>query len=155
MAQDKTKLFVGVATLKAGDNVLGYTRDGVTISFSRDRSNIECDQTRAPLYTEVTSESAEISTNLLQLEAQELEYAGIISADGRLGLSAGESETSFALEVYGTRKDGTTVKFTFPSCTVNPGDVSFSKEDASTIAVTFVATYDETIGAIAKFEETA
>ena len=155
MAQSKTELLVGAATVKIGANVIGYTRGGVGISMGRDRTDIECDQTTVPLYREVSAESASITFSVLQISLTELKAAGILKANGVFGLSTGEAESSYAVEVYGTRKDGQQVKFTFPACTVTPGEITSVKGDAATCAVTLDASYDESTGGLFTMTEPA
>lgn len=143
MALDKTELLVGVATVKIGTTVVGYTRDGVTITPTTTRTDINADQVNSPLYRDITEQSATIAFNMLQMDLATYKTLKLVDSAGKWGLSAGAAETEQAVEVYGTKKDATLVKYTFHKCVLNLGAIATVKGDAATTSLEILANYDD------------
>ena len=158
MANDKTLIMSGSATLAIGDaggaaTAVGYTRGGVSVTKSKDTRRIEADQTYHPLYIQTSGEGFEINMRLLESTLENMKIAFGEVNDGSGGppltaLSLGVFSTTpeeKIIELYGTRKDGEYVKFTFYRCILTAtGAYSYSKDDEALLEATFTAVMDDT-----------
>ena len=158
MANDKTMIMSGSATLSIGTvggavTAVGYTRGGVTVTKSKDTRKIEADQSYHPLYIQTSGEGFEINFRLLEstLENMKLAFGEVNAGTGGpplTSLSLGVFSTTpeeKQIQLYGTRKDGKQVKFTFYRCILTAtGGYSYSKDDEALLEATFTAVLDDT-----------
>ena len=162
---DKMKVVRAPATVLIGPSGapvdVGYTQGGTGITKTYDTDPTNADQTRFPLFMNVTSEGYEISFSLLEITATNLRYAwgesDTVSAGSTLKLGV-EADEPLAVEiqVYAKNKDGDYVKFTFYSCYLSsPGEMRFSREEEALIESTFTATFDDEEECVGLFEEDA
>lgn len=160
---DKTKILSSAGTLSigpAGGSVaaVGYTRGGVQISKSRSTREILADQTLYPLYITTTAEGFDINFRLLESSLANFKQAwGESATVGATSLSLGvysEAQEEKEIQVYGTRKDGKRVKFTFYRCVLNTiGPYSFSRDDEALLESTYKATMNDATNSIGLVEE--
>jgi hypothetical protein len=161
---DKTKVVRAAATVMLGPSGaptdVGYTQGGTGITKSYETDPTMADQTRYPLFINVTSEGYEINFKLLEITASNLKYAwgetdSVSAGTLKLGVEADEP-TPVEIQVYAKNKDGDYVKFTFYACYLSsPGEMRFSRDEESLIESTFTATFDDGEACIGLFEEDA
>ena len=161
---DKTKVVRAAATVLLGPsgapNDVGYTQGGTGITKTYETDPTMADQTRYPLFMNVTSERYEINFKLLEITASNLKYAWgeTDTVDGetlKLGVEADEP-TPVEIRIYAKNKAGEYVQFTFYSCYLSsPGEMRFSREEEALIESTFTATYDDGEACVGLFEQNA
>ena len=168
MAQDKKNILIGAGTLVAGTDNLGYTRDGVTISKSGEFLDVHPDQVTYPILNQKTSETYQVSTNLLEITLENLKIAWGESAAvvGGNSLKLGTAEVDVTEHVlvfnglapknlagkYGDR----TVTFHRASA-MEYGEMAMTRDGETIIPVTFTCLYDaeeECVGQIVDAEAT-
>lgn len=154
---DKTKILSGSATLSIGPAagavaVVGYTRGGVTVTKSKDTRKIEADQSYHPLYIQTSGEGFEINFRLLEatLENMKTAFGEVDAGTGTPTLSTlslgvfSTTPEEKEIQIYGTRKDGKQVKFTFYRCILTAtGAFGYSKDDEALLEATFTAVMDD------------
>ncbi len=151
---DKTLIMSGSATLSIGTvggavTAVGYTRGGVSVTKSKDTRKIEADQSYHPLYIQTSGEGFEINFRLLETTLANIKTAfGEVATAGATSLSLGVFSTTpeeKRIELYGTRKDGKYVKYTFYRCILtSTGAYTYSKDDEALLEATFTAVLDDT-----------
>lgn len=154
---DKTKILSGAATLIVNSTNIGYTRDGLGITKGFETRDIIVDQEDVPVYTKITGQSLEISTNLVEVTLENIKTAwgesANISGNALVIGAKTEEAVEFELIFYGRRQDGKYVRFTVPKAMVSSsGEARFSRDGEFLLPVTFKATYDDDIGGLAKVE---
>lgn len=161
---DKTKIVRAAATVLIGPSGtptdVGYTQGGTGITKTFETDPTMADQTRFPLFQNVTSEGYDINFKLLEITASNLKYAwgeDATVSGGTLKLGeAADEPTAYEIQVYAKNKSGNYVKFTFYSCYLSsPGEIRFSRDEEALIESTFSATYDDTEECVGLFEEDA
>jgi hypothetical protein len=161
---DKKKVVRAAATVLIGPSGaptdVGYTQGGTGVSKTYETDPTKADQTKYPLFMNVTSEGYEINFKLLEITASNLKYAWgeedtVSGSTLKLGVEADEP-TAVEIQVYAKNKDGDYIKFTFYACYLSaPGEMRFSRDEESLIESTFAATYDDTEKCVGLFEEDA
>jgi len=162
---DKTKVLANPATLligpkgEAATNV-GFTQGGVSITPSRDTSEIIADQTKYPLWLLTTRRGAEINFRLMEVTPNNIQLGwGEPGKDGDASteISIGAEETSppsYVIKIYATRMDGKYIIFTFHDCTPSgAGAFNLVNAEAALIEGTFTALYDDTNERVGVMEE--
>ena len=161
----KTNVLSNAATLLIGATGgvatdVGYTRGGVSVTKSYDTRGIEADQTRFPLYNQVTAEGYEINFRLLEITADNLkdgwgESATVAGGALSLGVESDNPDEK-QIEIYAKAKNGQYVKFTFYDCVLaSTGALNYSRDDEALIEATFTALYSDTELCCGLFEEDA
>ncbi len=154
---DATKILSSPATVMIGPSggtaaAVGYTQGGVTITKTRDTRTIEADQSLYPVEMSITSEGYEISFSLMEVTYANLQKMWDEPGTGKLGLAAGSNPSKYEIQIYGNRKDGQQVKWTFYKCIVTGFEnFTFAKDSEGLIGATFTALWDETKNAIGEF----
>ena len=161
---DKTRVLASSATLLIGEKGktatnIGFTQGGVSITPSRDTTEIVADQTKYPLYILTTRRGAEINFRLMEVTPANIKLGWGEpgkSDDASNEVSLGAEETtppSYTLKIYGTRMDGKYVVFTFYDCTPSgAGALNFANAEAALIEGTFTALCDDTEACIGLME---
>ena len=163
MANTKTNVLSNAATLLIGAHggaatAVGYTRNGVTITKTYDTRSIEADQTRFPLYTQVTSEGYEINFRLMEITADNLkdgwgESATVGAGTLSLGVESDNPDEK-VIKVYAKNKADQYVIFTFYDCVLaSTGGLTYSRDEEALIEATFTALYDDDEKCCGLFEE--
>jgi len=161
----KTNVLSNAATLLIGAkggaaSDVGYTRGGVSITKSYDTRAIEADQTRFPLYNQVTAEGYEINFRLLEITADNLkdgwgESATVATGALSLGVES-ENPDEKLIQIYALNKASKYVMFTFYDCVLaSTGALNYSRDEEALIEATFTALYDDTELCCGLFEEDA
>lgn len=117
-------LTIGAANADpSGGTALGYTKDGCTISISRDVEAIQPDELYMPCEAVVTKLTCEISAELAEFD--ETQLAKIFSP-------IGNEPTYFSLSVIGALSSDATkeVEFEFQKCYCPDASVKISRGEA-------------------------
>lgn len=155
MAKTAANVIVGVADIyynpTAGTAVggagwveLGYTRDGVTMTYTADTADIEVEEETFPIKRVITKETAEVTCNLAENSLVNLNQAlaGGVLAGGTITLAAGAIK-EIALKIVGTNLGGggattRTVYLPYATATGAVGQ-SYKKGEDTIVPVTFQA----------------
>ena len=161
---DKTKVLANPATILIGPKGesatnVGFTQGGVSITPSRDTTEITADQTKYPLWLLTTRRGAEINFRLMEVTPNNIKLGWGEpgkSGDGADEISIGAEEDtppSYVVKIYAVRMDGKYVIFTFHDCTPSgAGALNLANAEAALIEGTFTALYDDTNGRIGLME---
>jgi len=164
---DKTLILANPATLLIGPkgsaaSDVGFTQGGVSITPSRDTTEIVADQTKYPLYLLTTRRGAEINFRLMEITPNNIKLGWGEpgkDTDTTDQISIGAPETtppSYTIKIYATRMDGKYVIFTFHDCTPSgAGAFNYANAEAALIEGTFLALYDDTEGRVGVMEISA
>ncbi len=163
MSADKKNILIGAGTLVVDDTDVGYTRGGITIAKDGEFLDVHPDQVTYPILTQKTSESYQVSTELLEVTLENLKLAwGEAGEINGTTLSLGSSEvdvTEHKVVFNGRAPKGASGNYgdrtvTFHRVvTMDYGDVEHQRDGESVIPVTFTALYDEDEGEIGEIED--
>jgi hypothetical protein len=162
MAANKDNILIGSGTLVIGDRDLGYTRGGVTLAKSGDFLEVTPDQVTYPIITQKTTESYQISTELLEITLDNIKLAWGESADVEsesLVLGAPTVDVSEFQLVFNGIAPKTGGEYGERTITFHRvvameyGDIGHTRDGESVIPVTFTALYDETEECIGEIED--
>jgi hypothetical protein len=128
---------------------VGCTTGGVTVTYNFEKNDIFCDQTLAAVESSITSESAEISLNMLETDAENLKLAiqqCVSTSDAseyKVGVGGVNTITYVPLKLEVTDNDtGLLTTWTFYRVLSNGIEINFERENPSQITVTFMAYAD-------------
>ena len=163
MAASKNNILIGAGTLVVDTNDVGYTRGGVTISKDGDFLDVHPDQVTYSVLTQKTSESYQISTELLEITLANLKLAWGEAASvigDSLVLGSSDVDVQEHVVVFNGRAPkgasgnyGDRTATFYRVVSMDYGDVAHTRDGESVIPVTFTALYDETAEAIGKIED--
>ncbi len=164
MAAEVKNILIGAGTLVIGDTDVGYTRGGITISKDGDFLNVEPDQVLYPVITQKTTESYQVSTELLEVTLANLKLAwgesAAIGGGPSLSLGAPEVDVSeYTLVFNGRAPKGASGNYgdrtvTFHRVvTMDYGDIEHTRDGETVIPVTFTALYDVSEGEVGNIED--
>lgn len=130
---------------------VGCTQGGVTVSYSFEKTDIFCDQTLPAVETSVTSETAEVSMNLLESDAvnlniaiQQTTYLENASVERKIAVGGITSITFVPLKLEIIDNDTSKLTtWTFFKVLSNGIEMNFERDNPSQVTVTFTA-YAET-----------
>lgn len=129
---------------------VGCTQGGVNVSYSFDKTDIFCDQTLPPVETSITSETAEISLNMLESDAINLNLAiqqtAFIENSGverKIGVGGVTTITFVPLKLEIIDNDtGNLTTWTFFKTLTNGIEINFERENPTQVTVTFTVYAD-------------
>jgi hypothetical protein len=129
---------------------IGCTQGGITVSYSMEKTDIFCDQTLPAVETSITSESAEVSMNLLESDAvnlniamQQTTYVENVGADRKVGVGGVTTITFVPMKLEIIDNDtGNLTTWTFFRVLSNGIEINFERENPTQVAVTFTAYAD-------------
>jgi len=138
-----------------GGTDVGCTTDGVSVTYSFDKTDIFCDQTLAAVDSSVTGENCEVKFSLLETDATKLkvalqncEYTENVGVDRKIGIGGKRSFTFIPLMLEVADNDtGLLTTWTFYKVLSSSFEIKFERENPSKVAVTFTA-YAETSHAV-------
>lgn len=132
-----------------GGTDVGCTTGGSRISYSFETNDIFCDQVLAPVETAITSESAEIEFEMLETNAANIQYAiqqYVSTSTGsaeKIGVGGIHSIQYLPVKLEIPDNDtGLLTTWTFFRCVSQGMEISFERENPSTLGVTFKAYAD-------------
>ncbi len=131
---------------------VGCTQGGITVSYSFEKTDIFCDQTLPAVETSITSETAEVSINMLESDAinmnlaiQQTVYIENASVDRKIGVGGLTTITFVPLKLEIVDNDTSNLTtWTFFKVLSNGIEMNFERENPSQITVTFTAYADTT-----------
>jgi hypothetical protein len=139
-------------TTVAGTDV-GCTSGGVTVTYTRETSDIFCDQVTSPVSVSLTGETATIEFDALETTAQNIELMMdenmVTSEDGTgayyVGIGGNATIAFQSLQLKITDNDtGFLTYYTFFKTIAGGFEVNFERENPTTLGVTFTAYADTT-----------
>ena len=135
----------------SGTNV-GCTQGGVTVAYSFETRDIFCDQTIPPVESSIISESATVSFDMLESDADNLKLAiqqcaynadpGVANKIGVGGLTA-ITYVALMLEIE-DNDTGNNTTWTFFRCLSGGIETNFERDNPTAVTVTFTAYADTT-----------
>lgn len=131
---------------------VGCTTDGVTITYNFEKTDIFCDQTLAPVAASITSETAEVSLNMLQTDAENLRraiqqcvYLENAGVEKKIGVGGVTTISYILLKLETTDNDtGNITVWTFYKVLTGGIEINFNRTDPTQAKVTFTAYADTT-----------
>ena len=120
---------------------IGYTEDGVTITYTADESDIEVEEETFPIDRVITKETAEVTCNMAESSLFNIDkaMAGSLWSGSILKLGAGTNK-KMTLGIRGTNPAGFTRQITIPSCTATGAvGMPYKKGEKTVVPVTFQA----------------
>jgi hypothetical protein len=129
---------------------IGCTTGGVTVSYTFEKQDIFCDQTLAAVESSIISEAAEISLNMLETDAANLQLAiqqavrtTNAGTDDKVGVGGVTTITYVPLKLEITDNDtAKLITWTFFRVLSNGIEINFERENPTQINVTFTAYAD-------------
>ena len=120
---------------------VGYTEDGVTVTYTVDTNDIEVDEETFPIDNVITKETAEVTCNMAESSLFNMDKAmgGSLLSGSILKLGAG-TQKKLTLQIRGTNPAGFTRAIQMPSC-ISTGAVgmAYTKDAKTIVPVTFRA----------------
>ena len=120
---------------------VGYTEDGVTMTYNADTADIRTDEETFPIDNVITTESVEVTANLAESSLFNMDkaMAGSLLSGSILKLGAG-TQKKLTLQIVGTNPAGFTRAIQIPSC-IATGSVGmpYKKDEKTVVPVTFRA----------------
>lgn len=134
-----------------GGTNLGATTGGITIAYTADTTDIYADQTLPPVATAITGETATVKFDMLESQVTNLKLAisqnVSKSAAGYEKVAAGGrtiiTYVPLMFEVADS-DNGLLTTWTFFKCLPGGFEMSFNRDSASAVTVTFTAHADTT-----------
>jgi len=120
---------------------VGYTEDGVTVTYTADESDIEVEEETFPINRVITKETAEITCNMAESSLYNMDkaMAGAVLSGGVLTLGAGVNKT-MNLKIAGLNPAGFTREILVPLATATGAvGMSYMKGAKTVVPVTFQA----------------
>ena len=120
---------------------IGYTEDGVTMTYTASESDIEVEEETFPIDRVLTKETAEVTCNMAESSLFNIDkaMAGSLLSGSILKLGAGTNK-KITLQIVGTNPAGFNRAILIPSCT-STGSVgmAYKKGTKTVVPVTFQA----------------
>ena len=131
-----------------GGTDLGCTTGGVAVNYTFETSDIFCDQLLAPVDIAITGESATIEFEMLETDLDNLEIAlsQVVSDTGKIGVG-GINTVTFTpvmLKINDNKDAAKETTWTFYKCKPGGFSTTFSRENPTSVKVTFTAYADTT-----------
>lgn len=131
---------------------VGCTQGGITVSYSYEKQDIFCDQTLPAVETSVTSEAAEVSMNMLESDAvnlnlaiQQCSYIENAGVERKIAVGGLRSITYVPMKLEIAENDtANLITWTFFKVLSNGIEINFERENPTQITVTFTAYADTT-----------
>jgi len=120
---------------------VGYTEDGVTMTYTADEADIEVEEETFPIDRVITKETAEITCNMAESSLYNMDkaMAGSLLAGSILKLGAGTNK-KITLRLNGLNPAGFTRSILIPSCTATGAvGMPYMKGTKTVVPVTFQA----------------
>lgn len=132
-----------VSALRLSSNFteVGYTEDGVTITYTADESDIEVEEETFPIDRVITKETCEITCNMAESSLFNIDkaMAGSVLSGSILKLGAGANK-KITLQLHGFNPDGFIRAIQIPSCTATGAvGMPYKKGVKTVVPVTFQA----------------
>lgn len=129
---------------------IGCTQGGITVSYTMEKTDIFCDQTLPAVETSITSEAAEVSMNMLESDAvnlniaiQQTTFITNAGVDAKVGVGGVTTITFVPMKLEITDNDtGNLTTWTFFKVLSNGIEINFERENPTQITVTFTAYAD-------------
>lgn len=120
---------------------VGYTEDGVTVTYTADETDIEVEEETFPIDRVITKETAEVTCNMAESTIVNINKAmagGVLTGD-TLELGGGVNKR-INLDIRGTDPDGHTAIISVPLATATGAvGMSYRKGEKTVVPVTFQA----------------
>ncbi len=120
---------------------VGYTEDGVTLTYTADEADIEVEEETFPIDRVLTKETAEVTCNMAESSLFNMDkaMAGSLLSGSILKLGAGTNK-KITLQIRGTNPDGFIRAIQMPSCTATGAvGMPYKKGEKTVVPVTFQA----------------
>ena len=120
---------------------VGYTEDGVTMTYTADEGDVEVEEETFPIDRVITKETCEITCNMAESSLFNMDkaMAGSLLSGSILKLGAG-TQKKITLGIRGINPAGFTRQITIPSCTATGAvAMSYRKGVKTVVPVTFQA----------------
>ncbi len=128
-------------SLSAPSTEIGYTEDGVTMTYTADPADIEVEEETVPIDRVLTKETVEVTCNMAEasLYNMDVAMAGSLLSGSILKVGAGTIK-KMELILTGTNPAGFSRQISIPSCTAT-GSVGmpYKKGEKTVVPVTFQA----------------
>ena len=127
--------------LDSGFIEIGYTEDGVTMTYTADEADIEVEEETFPIDRVITKETAEVTCNMAESSLFNIDkaMAGSLLSGSILKLGDG-TQKKITLGIRGTDPAGFTRQITIPSCTATGAvGMAYKKDEKTVVPVTFQA----------------
>jgi len=129
---------------------IGCTQGGITVSYSMEKTDIFCDQTLPAVETSITSESAEVSMNMLESDAvnlnlaiQQTTFIENSAVDRKVGVGGVTSITFVPMKLEIVDNDTANLTtWTFFKVLSNGIEINFERENPTQVNVTFTCYAD-------------
>ena len=131
---------------------VGCTTGGITVSYTFEKQDIFCDQTLAAVESAIISEAAEVSFNMLEIDAENLQLAiqqavrtTNVGVDDKVGVGGITTVTFVPLKLEVTDNDTSKlITWTFFRVLSGGIEINFERDNPSQVSVTFTAFADTT-----------
>ena len=127
--------------LSAPFTEVGYTEDGVTITYTADTTDIEVEEETFPIDRALTKETCEVTCNMAESSLYNIDKAmsGSVLSGSILTLGAGVLK-EITLQIRGTNPAGYTRAILIPKCTATGAvAMAYKKGEKTVVPVTFQA----------------
>ena len=128
-------------TLSAPSTEVGYTEDGVTMTYTADSADIEVEEETFAIGRALTKETVEVTCNMAEasLYNMDIAMAGSLLSGSILKLGAGTNK-KMELILTGTNPAGFHRQITIPSCTATGAvGMPYKKGEKTVVPVSFQA----------------
>ncbi|HUT68929.1 MAG TPA: hypothetical protein VMW86_10345 [Dehalococcoidales bacterium] len=127
--------------LSAPYTEVGYTEDGVTMTYTADEADIDVEEETFSIDRVITKETCEVTCNMAESSLFNIDkaMAGSLLSGSILKLGAGTNK-KITLQIRGTNPAGYTRAIMIPSCTATGAvGMSYRKGEKTVVPVTFQA----------------
>ncbi len=127
--------------LDSGFIEVGYTEDGVTMTYTADEADVEVEEETFPIDRVLTKETAEVTCNMAESSLFNIDkaMAGSLLSGSILKLGAGTNK-KITLGIRGLNPAGFVRAIQIPSCTATGAvGMSYKKGEKTVVPVTFQA----------------
>lgn len=127
--------------LSAPSTEIGYTEDGVDMTYTADEADIEVEEETFPIDRVITKETVEVTCNMAEssLYNMDVAMAGSLLSGSILKLGAGTNK-KLELILTGTNPAGFLRQISMPSCTATGAvGMPYKKGEKTVVPVTFQA----------------
>ena len=136
--------------LSAPFTEVGYTEDGVTMTYTADENDIEVEEETFPIDRVIVKETCEVTCNMAESSLYNIDkaMAGSLLSGSILKLGAGTNK-QLTLQIRGTAPNGYTRAIQIPVCT-STGSVgmAYKKGEKTVVPVTFQALKAANVAAV-------